>query len=61
MAGPIFVVELEPGLWLTPSLFTTSTFEKAKHFPSEIQAQCSLEHYRRYGERPNARIVRIDE
>lgn len=61
MAGPIFVVELEPGLWINNSNLSTSSFKKAQHFPSEIQAQSRLDYYRRYYPWRNAKIVRIDE
>jgi hypothetical protein len=61
MAGPIFVVELEPGLWMNAGNYSTDSFEKAQHFPSEIQAQSRLDYYRRYYPWRNAKIVRIDE
>ena len=61
MAGPIFVVELEPGLWINNSNLSTSSFKKAQHFPSEIQAQSRLDYYRRYYPWSIAKIVRIDE
>ena len=61
MSGPIFVVELEPGLWISAENYSTYIFEKAKHFPSEIQAQSRLDYYRRYSHWRNAKIVRIDE
>lgn len=61
MSGPIFVVELKSGLWMNSSLFTTDRIDKAKRFTSEIQAICSLDHYRRYSPWPDAKIVRIDE
>ena len=61
MAGPIFVVELEPGLWMNAGNYSTDSFEKAQHFPSEIQAQSRLAYYRRYCPWSIAKIVRIDE
>ena len=61
MAGPIFVVELEPGLWMNAGNYSTDIFEKAQHFPSKIQAQSRLAYYRRYCPWSIAKIVRIDE
>lgn len=61
MIGPIFVVELEHGLWINRVNFFTKKLDEAQHFPSEIQAQSRLDYYRRYYYWRNAKIVRIDE
>lgn len=61
MVGPIFVVSLDLGLWMSAVSYSTDSFEQAQHFPSEIQAQSRLDYYRRYHYWRNAKIVRIDE
>lgn len=61
MSGPIFVVELEPGLWMDYNCCLTTKLDEAKHFPSEIQAQHRLDYLQRLLRLDTARVVRIDE
>ena len=61
MIGPIFVVELEHGLWINRVNFFTKKLDEAQHFPSEIQAQHRLDYFRRLWKLDTAKIVRIDE
>jgi len=61
MSGPIFVVELEPGLWMNSCFSKTDNFERAKPFSTELQALCILDCYNRFTIVPYAKIIRIDE
>lgn len=61
MSGQIFVVELEHGLWIKRVNFFTKKLDEAQHFQSEIQAQHSLDYFRRFWKLDTARVVRIDE
>lgn len=54
MSGPLFVVELSPGVFITCYCYQ-------KKFPSEIAAQAALNYMRRFEPYPDAKIIRVDD
>lgn len=61
MSGPLFVVELFSGEWISRPNWRTMDFAFAKRYPSEQSAMAALLHERRWFAFKKAKIVRVDE